>query len=70
MFYAADLMIINKIDLLPYVDFNMDRCIAFARQVNPSIHIIELSATKGDNFNEWTNWLSTSMQKLIKSHAL
>ena len=70
MFYAADLMIINKIDLLPYVDFNMDRCIAFARQVNPSIHIIELSATKGDNFNEWTNWLRVSMQKVIKSHAL
>jgi hydrogenase nickel incorporation protein HypB len=70
MFYAADVMIINKIDLLPYVDFDVARCIAFAQQVNPSIHIIELSATKGDNFSEWTNWLRSSMQKAIKLHAL
>ena len=57
MFYAADLMLINKIDLLPYVDFDIDRCIQFARQVNPKINIIQLSATKGCNFIEWTNWL-------------
>jgi hydrogenase nickel incorporation protein HypB len=57
MFYAADLMLINKIDLLPYVDFDVDRCIQFARQVNPKINIIQLSATKGCNFIEWTNWL-------------
>ncbi len=70
MFYAADVMIINKIDLLPYVDFDVARCIAFALQVNPSIHIISLSATKGDNFGEWTHWLRSSMEKVIKSHAL
>jgi len=57
MFYAADVMIVNKIDLLPYVDFDVDKCIAYARQVNPKIEIIQLSTTKGDNFSEWTDWL-------------
>lgn len=58
MFHAADLMIINKTDLLPYVDFDVQRCINFARQVNPEIQIIQLSATKGDNFSAWTDWLA------------
>lgn len=62
MFYAADVMIINKIDLLPYVDFDVERCIDFARRVNPTIQILQLSATKSDNFSEWTNWLITKMQ--------
>ncbi len=57
MFHAADLMIINKTDLLPYVDFDVERCIQYAKQVNPAIQVIQLSATKGDNFNEWTNWV-------------
>lgn len=57
MFHAADLMIINKIDLLPYVDFDVDRCIDFARRVHPAIEVIQLSATKGDGFSDWTDWL-------------
>ncbi len=57
MFHASDLMLINKIDLLPYVDFDVARCISFAKQVNPEIKVIQLSATKGDNFSEWTDWL-------------
>jgi len=57
MFHAADLMIINKIDLLPYVDFDVARCVAFARQVNPDIQVMELSATKGTQFCQWTDWL-------------
>ncbi len=61
MFYAADVMIINKIDLLPYVDFDVERCIAFARRVNPTIQILQLSATKGDNFSAWTDWLIENM---------
>ena len=58
MFHAADLMIINKLDLLPYVDFDVQRCINYARQVNPDIQVMQLSATKGDNFSAWTTWLS------------
>ncbi len=62
MFHAADLMIINKIDLLPYVDFDVERCINFARQVNPTIQILQLSATKGDNFSAWSDWLAAQIQ--------
>ncbi|MFA6163218.1 MAG: hydrogenase nickel incorporation protein HypB [Methylobacter sp.] len=58
MFHAADLMLINKTDLLPYVDFDVERCINYARQVNPGIQIIQLSSTKGDNFSAWTDWLA------------
>jgi len=63
MFHAADLMIINKIDLLDYVDFDVDRCINYARQVNPDIQILQISATKGDNFNAWINWLESHLSK-------
>lgn len=61
MFYAADLMIINKIDLLPYVDFDVAKCEEFARRVNPNIQIVKLSTTKKDNFSQWTNWLAENV---------
>jgi len=57
MFHAADLMLINKIDLLPYVDFNIERCIQYAKQVNPNIDVIQLIATQSNTFEEWKHWL-------------
>jgi len=63
MFHAADLMLINKIDLLPYVDFDVERCISYAREVNPDIEVIQLSASKGDNFQTWTDWLTNNSNK-------
>ncbi|MGB4499229.1 MAG: hydrogenase nickel incorporation protein HypB, partial [Methylococcaceae bacterium] len=62
MFHAADLMILNKIDLLPYVDFDVARCEEFAWRVNPKIQILKLSATKGDNFSSWTDWLTSKVK--------
>lgn len=62
MFHAADLMVINKTDLLPYVDFDVERCTKYARQVNPVIQVIQLSTTKGDNFNAWTNWIEENIK--------
>ncbi len=62
MFHAVDLMIINKTDLLPYVDFDVECCIQYARQVNPDIQVIELSATKGNNFSAWPNWIEENIQ--------
>jgi len=61
MFVAADLMLINKIDLLPYVDFDVSRCIDYARQINPDIRVMQLSVTKADNFQEWTDWLQSNL---------
>ncbi len=57
IFHAADLMILNKIDLLPYVDFDVERCFEYARRVNPDIQTLQLSATKGDGMNSWLNWI-------------
>jgi hydrogenase nickel incorporation protein HypB len=50
-------MILNKIDLLPYVPFSVDRCLAYAREVNPNIRVIQASALKGDGLDEWYDWI-------------
>jgi len=57
MFHAADLMLLNKIDLLPYLDFDVDACIEYARRVNPDIEVIRLSARSGEGMDEWLAWL-------------
>ena len=57
MFAAASLMLLNKVDLLPYLDFDVEACIANARAVNPEIEILPVSATKGDGMEQWLNWL-------------
>ncbi len=57
MFAAAALMVVNKIDLLPYVSFNVARCIEYAYRVNPAIDVILVSATRGDGMDDWLDWL-------------
>jgi hydrogenase nickel incorporation protein HypB len=57
MFRSADLMLLNKIDLLPYVPFKADRCIAYARQVNPALKVLQLSVLKGDGMEAWYSFL-------------
>jgi hydrogenase nickel incorporation protein HypB len=57
MFRQSEVMILNKIDLLPYVPFDVDRCLAFARQVNPHIRVIQVSALRGDGLEEWYDWI-------------
>ena len=59
MFAAASLMLLNKIDLLPYLQFDVEKCLDYARQVNPNIEIILVSATSGEGMDEWLNWLET-----------
>lgn len=59
MFHAADVMVLNKIDLLSYVEFDVDQCIAYAKQVNPNIDIIQVSATTGEGLNSWYNWINS-----------
>ncbi|MHA6792978.1 hydrogenase nickel incorporation protein HypB [Pseudonocardia bannensis] len=57
MFRTADLVLLNKIDLLPYVDFDVDRCIAGARRAKPDVAVLEVSATRGDGLDAWYAWL-------------
>jgi len=58
MFRAADLMLLNKCDLLPYLDFDADLAVENARRVNPDIRVIRVSATKGDGMDEWLEWVA------------
>ena len=60
MFAASDLMILNKCDLLPYLDFDVPRCIDYARRVNPEIAVIEVSARSGDGIALWLDWIEVS----------
>jgi len=57
MFAAAMLMVINKIDLMPYVSFDVSRCIGYARRVNPGIEVLLVSATTGEGMDAWLDWL-------------
>ncbi|MDX9706956.1 MAG: hydrogenase nickel incorporation protein HypB, partial [Azospira sp.] len=57
MFRAASLMLLNKTDLLPYLDFRVDEAIAHARRVNPDLRVLQVSATTGEGFAEWLAWI-------------
>jgi len=61
MFRAADIMILNKTDLLPYISFDVDSCIAHAKSVNSDIKIFQLSATNGDGLQDWYDWLNKQL---------
>ncbi|MCZ2403490.1 hydrogenase nickel incorporation protein HypB [Paenarthrobacter sp. Z7-10] len=64
MFLAADLVIINKSDLLPYVDFDVDKCILQARQLNPHVDTLVVSATTGQGLEGWYDWLRKNQDAL------
>jgi hydrogenase nickel incorporation protein HypB len=57
MFQSSDLCIINKSDLLPYVDFNVEEAKDSARKLNPNLEFIVMSATTGEGMQEWTEWI-------------
>ena len=57
MFAAADLVVVNKTDLLPYVDFDVDRLVRDARKLNPGLEILALSARTGEGVDDWRDWL-------------
>lgn len=59
MFAAAGLVLINKVDLLPYVDFDVEECARYARSVNPGVNILPLSATTGEGVQAWYDWIAS-----------
>lgn len=69
MFAAADLMLINKIDLLPYVDVNIEACVNAARRVNPDIDVIVLSASTGEGMDEWVTWLQNRLSDVAQQRS-
>lgn len=67
MFKVAQLLLINKIDLLPYVDFDSERCKTFARQINPQLEILELSCRSGEGLAAWYQWLAKNVGQKQRS---
>ena len=59
MFRTADLVLINKVDLLPYVQFDPQRCAEAIRRVNPGARVLLVSATSGTGLAEWYSWLAS-----------
>jgi hydrogenase nickel incorporation protein HypB len=57
MFRASALLVLNKIDLLPYVPFDEARFVEHARHVNPKLTVVRVSATRGDGLDAWYDWL-------------
>ncbi len=62
MFAAADIMLLNKCDLLPYLQFDVDKCIEYARRVNPGIKVLHTSATSGEGMESWYQWIKATQQ--------
>ena len=62
MFHAADLMLVSKVDLAPYVDFDIAKAIVHAHRVRPGLEVIEVSATTGAGFDRWLAWLERGLQ--------
>jgi hydrogenase nickel incorporation protein HypB len=61
MFHSSTLCIINKIDLLPYVNFKVEKAKEYARKINPNLEIIELSCTSGAGLETWYDWLKSKV---------
>lgn len=72
IFRAANLLLLNKCDLLPHLEFDVEQAIAYARQINPKIRVIQLSAKTGEGFDRWIEWIESSMklQRLMSAHTL
>lgn len=68
MFHAANLLLLNKIDLLPYLQFDVEKCIEYARRVNPSIQVLQVSATTGEGMQQWYQWLRMNQQIRLLGH--
>ncbi len=66
MFSICDVLLINKIDVMPYFDFDLDKCMEYAKKLNPNIKIIPISAKHGDGIGEWTDWLRSQVAEWNK----
>jgi hydrogenase nickel incorporation protein HypB len=71
MFATADLVVVNKTDLLPYVDFDVDALRSRARSINPRVTVLPLSVRSGEHMNDWYAWLDelTSSRSAGASHV-
>lgn len=66
MFSICDVVLINKIDVLPYFDFDMEKCKEYVAMRNPNAKVIPICAKTGEGIEEWTKWLSDEVNKWKK----
>ena len=66
MFSICDVLLINKIDVLPYFDFDLEACKKHVLRLNPNIRIIPISARTGEGIDEWAAWLRTEIKNWIE----
>ncbi len=66
MFRASEIMLINKIDLLPHLRFDVARCREYAERVHPGIRIFEVSCYTGEGLDQWYNWLKEKVAQKVK----
>ena len=64
IFFKSELLVLNKVDLLPYVPFNIASAEENARRINPGIEIVRVSCTTGDGLSEWMTWLDRKQTAL------
>ena len=57
MFRSVEVVVVNKMDLAPYLNFDMQKFRGFLEQVNPGVKVIEVSALNGEGVDEWIDWL-------------
>ena len=69
MFATADLMLLNKSDLLPHVDFDVGKCLANALRVNPRLQTLIVSARTGEGLDAFVAWIEASAQRLATASA-
>lgn len=65
MFHAADLMLLNKCDLLPYLSFDVERTIEYAQRINPALQIFQISATQGTGMQDWIDWIKAGHHRTV-----
>ena len=65
MFAAANLVLLSKTDLLPHLDFEVDRAIANARKVNPRVDLLQVSARSGEGMDQWLAWLEAARDSVL-----
>ena len=69
MFRAAQLMVLNKSDLLPFVPFNVEKCVEYARRVNPEIEVLQVCALNGEGMDDWYDWIRKRRSIIQNHHA-
>ena len=66
MFAAADLLLLNKTDLLPHLDFDVEQCLEYARRINPDLGVLQLSARTGEGLTDWLDWLRAERRAALR----